>query len=75
MIDKSASGKHIPSTELLRIWGRDPENEQCWGLCDLADEIDHLRAELAEACRVRDEWCAEFTKLRDGGIGVEETAQ
>lgn len=42
--------KPMPSTSLLRLWNADPENEVCWGLDAIADELDRLRR-LEEAMR------------------------
>ena len=39
---------------IARLRSRDPEAE-----------IVRLEAALADACRVRDQWCAEYTRVRD----------
>ena len=45
-----------------------PESHGHWDVEQidaLLRERDALREQLREAQRVRDEWCAEYTKLRD----------
>lgn len=38
-----------PDNAQLRRWNADPQNEQCWGLDGVADYIERLERELAEA--------------------------
>lgn len=35
---------------------------------ECADELERLGGELKDCQKVRDEWCAEYTKLRDAAI-------
>lgn len=37
---------HMPPLDHLRAWDKDPNNDQCWGLDVVADEIERLRAAL-----------------------------
>lgn len=41
-----AEKRLMPSAELLRQWADSPHNGQCWGLGEIADELDELRRSL-----------------------------
>ena len=46
-----------PSNALLRYWSTSPENPTCWGLSEVADDLDRLTAEVAELRRALAEIC------------------
>ena len=41
----------LPSTEQLRAWAADGENEMCWGLDSVADELERLRGAISNSLR------------------------
>ena len=41
-----AEKRFMPSTDTLREWAASPHNGQCWGLGEIADELDELRRSL-----------------------------
>jgi hypothetical protein len=57
----------MPSTDLLRQWANSPDNGQCWGLGEIADELDDVRASLARETNARKE-LAETNKLLSAEI-------
>jgi hypothetical protein len=54
----------LPSAELLRAWAASADNQMCWGLDAVADELVDLRASLVREENARKVLAAENDRLR-----------